>query len=129
MNIMKHKIFLCTLLVFTYAFLFAQKAITRNPNFHTFLGVDVDNTSIRTNGLFINGVYKGYGAEKAGIQRGDSLMMINSTSLHNFNELVRVLDLYQPGDNIDLTIVRNHRPQKLSATVSAYPEFLKYNSL
>ena len=125
---MKHKFLFCIFFVLVYTSLLAQNPEKKNPNFHTFLGVDVDNTSIKTNGLYVNGVYKGYGAEKAGVKRGDSLMAINGASLHSFDQLVKTLDKYQAGDNIELSVIRNNQPQKITATVSAYPEFLKYNS-
>ena len=61
---MKHKIILCIFFVLAGNFLFAQNPEKKNSNFHTFLGVDVDNNSIKTNGLYVNGVYKGHGAHK-----------------------------------------------------------------
>lgn len=126
---MKSKLIFCITCLLVCTNVFAQKSYKRNPNFHTFLGVDVDNTSIKTNGLYINGVYKGFGAEKAGVRRGDTLMAINSTALSNFDELVKTLDRNKPGDNIELSIVRDNQLQKIIAMVSDYPEFLKYNSM
>jgi S1-C subfamily serine protease len=105
------------------------QATNKQNGFHTFLGVDIDNNSIKTDGLFVNGVYKGYGAEKAGIQRGDILKTINSTPVHNFGELVKTLDKYDAGDQIEVSFLRNNSLQKITVTVSDYPEFLKYNSM
>jgi S1-C subfamily serine protease len=126
---MKHKTILCIFFALAVNFLFAQKTEKKNPNLHTFLGVDVDNNSIKTNGLFVNGVYKGYCAEKAGIKRGDLLIAVNSDKVQNFDELVKTLDKYNPGDNVEVTVIRNNQSQKITTTVSEYPEFLKYNSM
>jgi S1-C subfamily serine protease len=126
---MKNKILCSAIFLLTVTFLFAQKSGKKNSNFHTFLGVDVDNNSVKTNGLYINGVYKGYAAEKAGLKRGDSLMAINSHPVYNFDELVKTLDKYDPGTTIEVLVIRNNQPQKISATISEYPEFLKYNSM
>lgn len=126
---MKYKIFFSVAVVFVSACLFAQNSVNKKFGFHTFLGVDVDAYNIKTNGLYVNGVYKGYGAEKAGIQRGDSLMAVGAVSVHNFDELVAALDKYKPGNNVELTIVRNHQSQKINAAVSDYPDFLKYRSV
>ena len=126
---MKHKIILCSAFILAGNFLFAQNLEKKNPNFHTFLGVDVDINSVKTNGLYVNGVYKGYGAEKAGIKRGDLLIAVNSDKVQNFNELVRTLDKYNAGANVDVTVIRNNQSQKITATVSEYPEFLKYGSM
>lgn len=126
---MKHKIIFLIAFVFASIALVAQKSGKKIPSFHTFLGVDVDNNSVKANGLYINGVYKGYGAEKAGIKRGDLLLSVNSDPVQSFDEVVRTLDKHKPGDNVDVTVIRNNQSQKITATVSEYPEFLKYYSM
>jgi S1-C subfamily serine protease len=125
---MKYKLIICLAFVFGFNLLIAQKT-DKQYGFHTFLGVDVDNNSIKTDGLFVNGVYKGYGAEAAGLQRGDVLEAINSTKVYNFDELVKTLDKYKPGDKVEVSFLRNNSLQRITATVSDYPEFLKYNSM
>lgn len=95
----------------------------KNDNNHTFLGVDVDS---KPSGLYVNGVYKGYSAEKAGLKCGDILLKINSTAVNSFVELVNTLDKYEPGQQVTVSIMRKSVLQKLTATLSAYPDFLKY---
>lgn len=125
---MKYKIIISLAFVFSYNLLMAQQT-NKEKGFHTFLGVDVDNTSIKTNGLFVNGVYKGYPAEKAGLQRGDTLKAINAVAVHNFDELIKTLDKYKGGDNVEVFFVRNNTLQTMAVTLADYPEFLKYNSM
>ena len=124
---MKHKLIICLALLPLLSL--AQQKTDRQYGFHTFLGVDVDNNSDKTEGLFVNGVYKGYGAEKAGIKRGDILKSVNTTDVHSFGELVNTLDKYNGGDNVEVSFWRNNSLQKLNVTLSDYPEFLKYNSM
>jgi len=96
----------------------AQQKTEKHYGFHTFLGVDVDNTSEKTGGLFVNGVYRGYGAEKAGIQRGDILMSINSTNVHSFGELVNTLDKYKGGENVNVSVMRSTASRNLGGAPS-----------
>lgn len=99
----------------------------QNKNDHTFLGVDINTAMNNDNGVFVNGVYKGYGAEAAGLKPGDVLRSVNSQKVRSFDELVRTLDNYKPGEQVELTIVRDNNTQSVKASLSAYPEFLKYN--
>lgn len=120
---MKLKNLFLFLFLFAATILYAQK----NKSDHTFLGVDVNPGSENTNGLFVNGVYKGYGAERAGIKPGDILKTVNSKQVHSFDELVKTLDNYKPGQQVELSYVRSNSLQKVNASLSDYPEFLKYN--
>ena len=104
------------------------KAGDKEPVLHRFLGVDVDNVQKKTEGLFINGIYKGYGAEKAGLRRGDYLMAINDAPVYNFDMLIKEVDRYKVGDEVYVTILRNGRRDKIQVSLSDYPEFLRYNS-
>lgn len=125
---MKNKFLVTIILVTLYSGSTAQ-GNKKNNGFHTFLGVDVDNNSAKTNGLYINGVYKGFAAEKAKLKRGDTLKAINDKPVHSFNELVKTLDQYDAGQNVTVSFIRNNQLQKLSAHLNDYPEFLKYNSI
>lgn len=125
---MKIKITITAILLFLYCFSKGQHK-KDNYRFHTFLGVDVDNNNTKTNGLYVNGVYKGFAAEKSGLQRGDILKTINGKMVYTFNELVNTLDQYDPGQTVEVGFMRDNRLQKISADLNDYPEFLKYNSM
>ncbi len=119
-----------TIMVILSSLFFFSMAQKKNDNgFHTFLGVDIDNTSTKTNGLYVNGVYKGFAAEKAGLKRGDVLKAINEKPVNTFNELVNTLDQYDPGQSVEVSFTRNNNLQKLRAGLNEYPDFLRYNSL
>lgn len=110
--------------VFTVSMLHAQS----NKNNHTFLGVDVNTMTENIDGLYVNGVYKGYGAEHAGLKSGDILRTVNSKPVRSFDELVQTLDNYKPGQQVELSYSRNNAVHIVNASLSEYPEFLKYNS-
>ncbi len=126
------KIFFVFVSFIAFNFLFAQKTKERKDHKQkkdpTFLGVDVDNIPTRTNGLHINGLIKGYSAEKAGLKIGDTLKTINGESVHTFFELINVLRKLQPQQQVNLSFARNGSIQKVFATVSEYPAYLKYNN-
>ncbi|MEP6844581.1 MAG: PDZ domain-containing protein [Panacibacter sp.] len=125
---MKLKLIICIAFLSGFNLLMAQ-ATNNKKDFHTFLGVDVAYNSEKTDGLFVNGIYKGYGAEAAGLQRGDILKAINSVSVNSFCELVKTLDKYKAGEKIQVSFLRNNALEKVTVNLSVYPEFLKYNSM
>jgi S1-C subfamily serine protease len=125
---MTQKINFTLLYFFVSNFIFAQYSNPKDLRFHTFLGINVDYDGVKTNGLYINGVYKNYGADIAGLERGDSLMAVNGIPIHDYLEFKRVCEERTPGGNVELRIIRDHRPQKLTAALSEWPEFLKYKT-
>jgi serine protease Do len=120
---MKRNSLLVLLMVFGVMMLQAQQ----NKSDHTFLGVDINTAMDHDDGVYVNGVYKGFGAVAAGLKPGDILRSVNSKKVRSFNELVETLDNYQPGQQVELSFIRNNVTQSVNATLSAYPEFLKYN--
>ncbi len=125
---MKSKFVITVILCAICSFSIAQNKKS-DKGFHTFLGVDVDNSNTKANGLYVNGVYRGFAAEKAGLQRGDLLTAINEKAVHSFNELVNTLDQYDPGQTVEVSFMRDNQLQKRSASLNDYPEFLTYNSM
>ncbi len=58
------------------------------------------------NGVLIADVLLGSPADAAGLMRGDSILSVDGTGISNFNEILQVLDGYEHGEEITLTIMR-----------------------
>jgi S1-C subfamily serine protease len=80
-----------------------------------------------TNGAYIvpqsqsaNGedaVVKGSPADKAGLVGGDVITKVNGKAVNDKQSLTSLLNQYQPGDTVNLTIVRNGNTQTMTATL------------
>lgn len=73
------------------------------------------------NGALISDVVPGAPASEAGLQPGDIILSINGTSLARDNSLRYVLTQYEPGDQVDLTVLRDGRELTLTVTLIARP--------
>ena len=61
-------------------------------------------------------------AAKAGIQDKDIITKVNGTELGARGNLSSVLGQYQPGDTIDLTVMRSGKTINIKATLATYQE-------
>lgn len=57
-------------------------------------------------GVFVAGVEKGGGAEKAGIQVGDVILTVNDTPVDTYSQLIGVIGQYRPGDVVKVKLSR-----------------------
>lgn len=69
------------------------------------------------NGVYVAEVTEDGPAAKAGIQEGDFITQFKYRSLSTINELIEYLNYYKPGEEIELTIVRNGEEQKVNVTL------------
>jgi 2-alkenal reductase len=72
-------------------------------------------------GAFIRAVQEDTAAEEAGLQAGDIILAVDNTQLNQSNSLRYVLTQYQPGDTIDLTVLRGDEELNLSLTLGERP--------
>lgn len=89
-------------------------------NSRSYLGVSVDALST-TKGASVSKVETGAPAEKAGVQAGDVITVVNGTALNSTTTLGSMLSTLKPGDTVTLTVDRNGSMQTLTATLAAYP--------
>ena len=68
-------------------------------------------------GVYVAEVTEDGPAAKAGIREGDFITQFKYKSLSTINELVEYLNYYKPGEEIDLTIIRDGEEQKVTVTL------------
>jgi len=87
---------------------------------HAYLGISVGDTANDT-GAQIERVVPGSPADNAGLQAGDVITAINSSSVSNANGLTAGISSYVPGDKVTLKIMRNGSAKSIVVTLGARP--------
>jgi serine protease Do len=72
-------------------------------------------------GAIVERVEPGSGADAAGVRRGDIIVALGDASIENTGDLLGALRDYQPGDTVELTVVRNGDKQTLDVTLGERP--------
>ena len=70
-------------------------------------------------GALVSDVEKDGPADRAGVQRGDVITAINGEHVNDSNELRNRIALAGPDADVELTIVRNGKVQKVATTLAA----------
>jgi len=60
-------------------------------------------------------------AGKAGIQEGDVLLEVNGSKIHNESDLTNAVGLSNPGDKIEISLLRGNQNKNLTVTVGDWP--------
>lgn len=68
-------------------------------------------------GVFVSDVYENSAADKAGIMAGDIIIAINKMPIHNVSELQEMIARNRPGDEVDVTFIREGSKQTTEATL------------
>jgi len=72
-----------------------------------------------TVGLYVDQVGAGSGAEKAGLQHGDIITQVNGKLAYESSDLQEPVARLQPGDHLDLTVLRGNAIKNMSITLTA----------
>ena len=72
-------------------------------------------------GAIVERVEPGSGADAAGVRRGDIIVALGDAPIENTGDLLGALRDYQPGDTVELTVVRNGDKQTLDVTLGERP--------
>ncbi len=75
-----------------------------------------------TEGALISSVNPGSAAEKAGLKPGDIILKVNGTQVVNMGDLVAKLYTYQPGETVQLTVMRNGASSEIPVTLQELDE-------
>lgn len=88
----------------------------RNNQFNVYVGVipDFKNTA---QGFTLLGASENSPAEKAGIQSGDVMVAMNDQPIQTIQDYMTILDLHRPGDEVEITLLRNQEKIKVKLIV------------
>lgn len=90
------------------------------------LGIRVGNLSPQliekygieeTEGVYIGGIEKGGGADKAGLKEGDIIKQLDGYKISKFADLTGYLGTKRPNDVVDVTVLRNGSKKKFPVTL------------
>lgn len=79
-------------------------------------------------GVVINDVTEGSGAEKAGLLEGDIITTINKTVISSPQQLSETIGKSKPGDEIDVEYLRDGKKRKVKATLGKNNETYTINT-
>lgn len=87
----------------------------------TLLGV---TTKDNDKGAEVVEVTKESPASKAGIQKGDIIIKVGNTKIGNPQELSEAIRKHEPGDKVDITVIRGNKPKLLKAELSKWNDII-----
>ncbi len=102
-----------------------------------FLGVKVEKLSDQLRkyfgvenelGILISEVIKNSPAENAGVRAGDIIIQIAEREVKNYADLIRGLNYFDPGDEVNLVVVRDKSTKSIEVKLGK-PENIKSQSL
>jgi putative serine protease PepD len=99
----------------------ADKIVAGDPVEFAFLGVSTDSqtTSLVGDGAIIVDVSSGSPADKAGLQEGDRVTMVDSAPVRDQIELGARIRSHQPGDTVHITFVRDGDEQTVEVALGS----------
>jgi S1-C subfamily serine protease len=72
-------------------------------------------------GALVGDVQQGSAAATAGLQTGDVIVNFDNFDIYNPDELLQRLVMHKPGDQVQLTVMRNGQSTNLTLTVGEAP--------
>jgi serine protease Do len=109
----------------------ADQLIENGEAVHPYLGVYLSDLTQETakrfgspvdSGALVEKVEPGGPADAAGIRRGDVVIAAGSEEVRSSGDLISALRDYQPGDTVDLTVLRNGEESKLQVNLAESPQ-------
>src|SRR6185369_205595 len=73
-------------------------------------------------GVIVNSVRAGSAAEKAGLRQGDVITALNDAAVSDTNAFRNRVASNGPGSTVTLTVLRDNREQKITATLDEFSE-------
>ena len=85
-----------------------------NPNASKELGIS------QSSGFYVNKVNKNTGAEKAGLQKGDVITMIDNQKVTSYADMARVINTKRPNDAVKVGYIRNNTLYSVAVVLSKF---------
>lgn len=108
-------------------------AVTKElPTDRAFLGIGVSDITQEIYsqtgmpfGAYINQIFEGSGAEKAGLKVGDVVFAINDEKVLSAADLVQKISSYKIGETVKLTVARDNKMIEIKAELLKYSDVVK----
>ena len=68
-------------------------------------------------GVYVSEILPGGAAEDAGIEVGDVIVAVDGSKVKNMAQMQEMFTKHQPGDKVELTVVRNKKEKKVDVTL------------
>lgn len=88
-----------------------------NSKIANYLGID------ETEGVYVDRIEKGSGADKSGIKKGDIIMGIDGIKIRKFSDLVGYLGSKHPNDVVQVTLLRDGNKKVIPVTLVKFESF------
>ena len=108
----------------------ADQIIDSGEAVHPYLGVYLSDLTRETarkfgstvdSGALVEQVEPGGPAADAGVRRGDVVSAVGSEEIQSSGDLISALRSYQPGDTVDVTVLRNNENTNLQVELAESP--------
>jgi putative serine protease PepD len=86
-----------------------------------YLGVSSTDPTLGRAGALVNEVANGGPADKAGLQVGDLVVSVNGRAVQSMDDLAAQIRILEPGQKVELGIVRDGKQQTITATLTNRP--------
>ncbi|MEM1010641.1 MAG: trypsin-like peptidase domain-containing protein [Planctomycetota bacterium] len=90
-------------------------ALSEYDNAYRRLGLEDDR------GVLVGRVFRGTPAAEADLRRGDVITEIDGRRVDDFSELILIVGFAEPGEAIDLTVVRDAAEEQVSVVIEERP--------
>ncbi len=84
-----------------------------NPGLREFFGANADE------GMLVSVVAEDRAAAKAGVKVGDVIVRMDRKTISSMNDVKKVLNYFEPGDEIDVVVIRDKQAQTLAVVLGA----------
>ena len=97
----------------------AQELIDTGRATHAQIGIGVDNATGEVRGAIVRDVRAGSAAEQSGLENGDVVTHVDDRLVTDAESLIAAVRSYRPGDNVELTVVRDGETVTMPVTLGS----------